>query len=187
MSLGDCRTIVHRLQHHYHIMVLVLPKRSFLRRKRRTTMKTLQYTLSLLITLVVVLTFSLVEAFIDPHVSSRSTSTSSSMTMSSSSSDPTTPSAAATPRHPFCDLPGDPSLILTTNVDLGAKKLDIMKGKKSHTSSTIMMSHSMVVSDVSTSCFYMYIFSTQEFPNPLPNTRANPKPMLPSVSRIRLA
>ena len=30
--------------------------------------------------------------------------------------------------HPFCDLPGDPSLILTTNVDLGAKKLDIMKG-----------------------------------------------------------
>ena len=21
--------------------------------------------------------------------------------------------------HPFCDLPGDPSLILTTNVDLG--------------------------------------------------------------------
>jgi hypothetical protein len=31
--------------------------------------------------------------------------------------------------HPFCDLPGDPSLILTTNVNLGDKKLDIMKGK----------------------------------------------------------
>lgn len=30
-------------------------------------------------------------------------------------------------RHPFCDLPGDPSLILTTNVDLGSKRLDILK------------------------------------------------------------
>ena len=29
--------------------------------------------------------------------------------------------------HPFCDLPGDPSLILTTNVDLGDKKMAIMK------------------------------------------------------------
>ena len=92
-------------------------------------MKTLQHTLALLITLVVVLTFFLVEAFTDPHVSSRSTSIFSSLTMSSSS-DSTTPSAAAKLHHPFCDLPGDPSLILTTNVDLGAKKLDIMKGKK---------------------------------------------------------
>ena len=91
-------------------------------------MKTLQHTLALLITLVVVLTFFLVEAFTDPHVSSRSTSIFS-LTMSSSS-DSTTPSAAAKLHHPFCDLPGDPSLILTTNVDLGAKKLDIMKGKK---------------------------------------------------------
>ena len=32
-------------------------------------------------------------------------------------------------RHPFCDLPGDPSLIIVTNVDLGDKKLDVMKGK----------------------------------------------------------
>lgn len=30
--------------------------------------------------------------------------------------------------HPFCSLPGDPGLILTTNVDLGDKKLEIMKG-----------------------------------------------------------
>lgn len=30
-------------------------------------------------------------------------------------------------QHPFCDLPGDPSLILTTNIDLGDKKLEIMK------------------------------------------------------------
>ena len=30
--------------------------------------------------------------------------------------------------HPFSTLPGDPSLILTTNVDLGDKKLEIMKG-----------------------------------------------------------
>ena len=29
--------------------------------------------------------------------------------------------------HPFCDLPGDPSLLLTTNVDLGDQKLAIMK------------------------------------------------------------
>jgi hypothetical protein len=28
----------------------------------------------------------------------------------------------------ICDLPGDPSLILTTNVNLGDKKLEIMKG-----------------------------------------------------------
>lgn len=32
--------------------------------------------------------------------------------------------------HPFCLLPGDPSLMLTTNVDLGAKKLEVMKGKQ---------------------------------------------------------
>jgi hypothetical protein len=32
--------------------------------------------------------------------------------------------------HPFTMLPGDPSLILTTNVDLGDKKLEIMKGKE---------------------------------------------------------
>jgi hypothetical protein len=32
------------------------------------------------------------------------------------------------PDHPFCQLPGDPSLILTTNVDLGSAKLDVMKG-----------------------------------------------------------
>lgn len=31
--------------------------------------------------------------------------------------------------HPST-LPGDPSLILTTNVDLGDKKMDIMKGEK---------------------------------------------------------
>jgi hypothetical protein len=30
--------------------------------------------------------------------------------------------------HPFTMLPGDPSLILHTNVDLGDKKLEIMKG-----------------------------------------------------------
>lgn len=36
----------------------------------------------------------------------------------------------------FCDLPGDPSLILTTNVDLGNKKLEIMKGKKRYRGTT---------------------------------------------------
>lgn len=35
-------------------------------------------------------------------------------------------SSETTP-HPFCSLPGDPSLILTTNVDLGDKKMEIMK------------------------------------------------------------
>lgn len=29
--------------------------------------------------------------------------------------------------HPFSQLPGDPSLLLVTNIDLGDKKLDIMK------------------------------------------------------------
>lgn len=32
-----------------------------------------------------------------------------------------------TGRHPHCDLPGDPSLILTTNVDLGDAKKDLLK------------------------------------------------------------
>jgi len=31
------------------------------------------------------------------------------------------------PHHPHCDLPGDPSLFLTTNVDLGENKGAIMK------------------------------------------------------------
>jgi len=30
-------------------------------------------------------------------------------------------------RHPHCDLPGDPSLVLTTNVDLGDDKGEILK------------------------------------------------------------
>lgn len=36
-------------------------------------------------------------------------------------------SGNASGAHPHCDLPGDPSLILTTNVDLGDKKGDILK------------------------------------------------------------
>lgn len=36
--------------------------------------------------------------------------------------------ASLQPGANICDLPGDPSLILTTNVDLGDKKLDVMKG-----------------------------------------------------------
>ena len=31
------------------------------------------------------------------------------------------------PRHPHCDLPGDPSLFLTTNVNLGDNKSAILK------------------------------------------------------------
>mmetsp|Transcript_6184 Transcript_6184/g.13082 ORF Transcript_6184/g.13082 Transcript_6184/m.13082 type:complete len:160 (+) Transcript_6184:52-531(+) len=38
-----------------------------------------------------------------------------------------TMSSNPTARHPHCDLPGDPSLILQTNVDLGDKKAEIMK------------------------------------------------------------
>lgn len=48
--------------------------------------------------------------------------------MSSSSSDNTAPSPPPRHPHPHCDLPGDPSLILTTNVDLGDDKGDILKG-----------------------------------------------------------
>ncbi|KAL9187539.1 hypothetical protein ACHAXT_001642 [Thalassiosira profunda] len=36
-------------------------------------------------------------------------------------------STSAPGRHPHCDLPGDPSLILTTNVDLGDDKGAILK------------------------------------------------------------
>jgi len=34
---------------------------------------------------------------------------------------------SASSRHPHCDLPGDPSLVLTTNVDLGGDKPEILK------------------------------------------------------------
>jgi hypothetical protein len=37
--------------------------------------------------------------------------------------------APCTGAHPFSSLPGDPSLHIVTNVNLGDKKLDIMKGK----------------------------------------------------------
>ena len=36
-------------------------------------------------------------------------------------------STPTTGRHPHCDLPGDPSLILQTNVDLGDEKAAILK------------------------------------------------------------
>ena len=39
------------------------------------------------------------------------------------------PKSVMSAHHPFCDLPGDPSLILTTNIDLGDKKVEIMKGQ----------------------------------------------------------
>lgn len=43
-------------------------------------------------------------------------------------SDPTKDDVvSASSRHPHCDLPGDPSLILTTNVDLGRDKPEILK------------------------------------------------------------
>ncbi|KAL7549385.1 hypothetical protein ACHAWF_012655 [Thalassiosira exigua] len=56
-----------------------------------------------------------------PHLASK--------IMSSSSSSGETPQSAdaAAQRHPHCDLPGDPSLILTTNVDLGDDKGEILK------------------------------------------------------------
>lgn len=50
----------------------------------------------------------------------------SSTTMSASAS------SQMTEEHHYsvCELPGDPSLILTTNVDLGDTKMQVMKGKK---------------------------------------------------------
>eukprot|EP00536_Pseudo-nitzschia_multiseries_P014749 jgi/Psemu1/262397/estExt_Genewise1Plus.C_7630015 len=36
-------------------------------------------------------------------------------------------SAASPCPHPFAALPGDPSLVLVTNLDLGDKKLEVMK------------------------------------------------------------
>jgi len=63
-------------------------------------------------------------AFTDNH--KRTSWSTTKRAMTSDDSSPTTPSPH---RHPFCDLPGDPSLMLTTNVDLGSKKMEIMKGE----------------------------------------------------------
>ena len=38
--------------------------------------------------------------------------------------------ATLEPGTNICDLPGDPSLVLTTNVDLGDKKMEVMKGER---------------------------------------------------------
>ena len=40
----------------------------------------------------------------------------------------TTNEESSLPVHPFCKLPGDPSLLLTTNVNFGSKKVELMKG-----------------------------------------------------------
>ena len=90
------------------------------------TMKLLHQTLAI----VFLLSTSVCSFTTDPHLTTASSKRKTPLTtvdMSSSDSNP--PVNEATPHHPFCDLPGDPSLMLTTNVDLGAKKLDVMKGK----------------------------------------------------------
>lgn len=50
------------------------------------------------------------------------------LAMSQSHQDTKTDDAVEQCPHPFSELPGDPSLLLVTNLDLGDKKLDIMKG-----------------------------------------------------------
>jgi hypothetical protein len=93
-------------------------------------------TIVLLLVSSFLLLISPVDGFIAPHHSNQHLSTSDSIEMSMDSSSSKEQQrqddalGSAPPRHPFCDLPGDPSLILTTNVDLGSKKLDIMKGKR---------------------------------------------------------
>ena len=66
-------------------------------------------------------------AFTDTHRPKQASLVTRTTAMSSTSSSEDSPPAPT--HHPFCDLPGDPSLMLTTNVDLGAKKMDVMKGK----------------------------------------------------------
>ena len=60
--------------------------------------------------------------FVNPVDFKSSTSTGTELLAS------TTNMASLQPGTNICDLPGDPSLILTTNVDLGDKKMEIMKG-----------------------------------------------------------
>lgn len=69
---------------------------------------------SRLVLLTLLLTCTLVSSF---HPLSKTGALSQQQKMSATEND----------IHPFCQLPGDPSLILTTNVDLGDKKLDVMK------------------------------------------------------------
>src|SRR5210317_2214801 len=57
----------------------------------------------------------------------KSSSTHLAMSKESNSNDDSNLAASAMPPHPFCQLPGDPSLILITNIDLGDKKLEVMK------------------------------------------------------------
>lgn len=47
------------------------------------------------------------------------------------------------PHHPFCDLPGDPSMHIVTNVELADKKLDIMKGETRRVSNFQLVSASI--------------------------------------------
>jgi hypothetical protein len=70
-------------------------------------------------------------AFVSPASSATATATATATAHSQaiSSSSTTSHAMSASAHHPFCDLPGDPSLILTTNVDLGDKKMGIMKGE----------------------------------------------------------
>lgn len=41
--------------------------------------------------------------------------------------------------HPFNELPGDPTFYLSTNVGLGEKKMEIMKGKTKNKSSFVLV------------------------------------------------
>jgi phenylpyruvate tautomerase PptA (4-oxalocrotonate tautomerase family) len=58
--------------------------------------------------------------------------------------------------HPHCDLPGDPSLILTTNVDLGDKKGEILKTLSALVASSTGKPESYVavcITDKASMCF----------------------------------
>jgi hypothetical protein len=72
--------------------------------------------------LLVSLSTTTVKSFTKSSLTHRSSSTSKKMA-------PTEDHDTASVPHPFCLLPGDPSLMLTTNVNLGAKKLEVMKGE----------------------------------------------------------
>jgi hypothetical protein len=79
----------------------------------------------LLETLLVLISFASVLATPAFISSSKTLRTTSSIMMSANNNN----EGAAPAQHPFCNLPGDPSLYLVTNVDLGDKKLEIMKGE----------------------------------------------------------
>jgi hypothetical protein len=77
----------------------------------------------------------------------------------------------------ICDLPGDPSLILTTNIDLGDKKLEIMKCEHWDQHAGFMDNGLSVscISELIGPNLIFFCYRSQLAPKPLKLQRANPR------------